>query len=85
MLPLKLGLKTRRRTRQAGEVCGVGNVPTNPLRMPVRFVNAVENVVGTAVAKSTLPVGSACNAAKRLVGLVDVVPVVPVVVPKIEL
>ena len=58
---------------------GVGNVPTNGLRIPVTFDNANEKVVGTAVVKSVLVMGNAAMASKRLTGVVEVVPVVPVV------
>ena len=81
VLPVKFGLKTPVAVVDFKVKVGVGNVPTNGLSIPVRFENAVENAVGTAFAKSVLVMGKACNAAKRLVGVVDVVPVVPVPCP----
>lgn len=79
VLPVKLELKTPAAGVDFKVKVGVGNVPTNGLSTPVRFENAVENTEGTAFAKSVLVMGKACNAAKRLVGVVVVVPVVPTV------
>jgi len=93
-LPAKVGVKAIE-TGVFGKLnVGLGIVPTNGLNTPVMFVNAVLKMPGMAFAKSVLVVGSDCNAANRLVGVVPVpvipVPVVPVpsvpvplIVPKI--
>lgn len=58
LAPVKVGLKTPGELVVFKVKVGVGNVPTKGLNILVRFEKAVENAVGTALAKSVLVVGN---------------------------
>jgi signal-induced proliferation-associated 1 like protein 3 len=81
-LPVNDGLNTPGVVAAGKVKFKLGTVPTNGLRTPVTFESAVMNICGTAAANSVLVLGTACNAANRLMGVVVPVPIVPVpVVP----